>query len=215
MREIGRLRRRIGAADSRSRRRIGAAESRRSKKTKPLFLCVIRGGSEEFDESRIVFGQEKRFERLIARDFAERAFGGSADDGAEGCGARLHGAAEILPRDHEEGNAVFEQFARLAGQDLEEAFFDGLRGFGVGFGLAERGEERGDGVVGECVEEGGAGDGLMHGVGRPKIELYGVAFVKDGIVGDKSVGLIEFNSAFRAFKPMHGIDLADVEILSE
>ena len=38
-------------------------------------------------------------------------------------------------------------------------------------GLAESGEECGDGVVVEGVEEAGAGDGLVHGVGRPEIEL--------------------------------------------
>ena len=72
---------------------------------------------------------------------------------------------------HEEWNAVFEELARLAWERFEEAFFDSLCGFGFGFGLAESGEECGDGVVVEGVEEAGAGDGLVHGVGRPEIEL--------------------------------------------
>ena len=126
---------------------------------------------EEFDEAAVVFVDEESFEGAVGGCFVECAGGRGADDGAEACGARLHGAAEVLPGDHEEWNAVFEELARLAWERFEEAFFDSLCGFGFWFGLAESCEECGDGVVVEGVEEAGAGDGLVHGVGRPEIEL--------------------------------------------
>ena len=89
----------------------------------------------------------------------------------------MHGASEILPWNHEEGDAVLKELAGLSRQGFEEAFFDRLSGIGVGFCLTEGGEEGGDGVVVERVEEACAGHGLVHGIGSPEIELYGIGFV--------------------------------------
>lgn len=125
-------------------------------------------------------------EDFVGRTRGERKGRGGTQDGSDACGAGLKGGSEDAPVGGQKGDAVLEELAVGAGQQVEKLFFDRFGQGNIGIGLAERAKECLDGFVVEDIDEGAAGRTLMHGVGTPKVEGYGIVFIEQGIIEDES-----------------------------